>query len=152
MANKYTRTEVDIKKLKELYHQGMTQTEVAEETGLTQKIVWSRLREANVKSRPAAPRNQKGELNNNWVGSDAGYKAFHRRMMVLKGRPKCCEVCGTTDSSKNYDWANLTSKYDDPKDYKRMCRSCHWKYDRTAKNFKGATGGRPAPKEVQNAE
>ena len=39
-------------------------------------------------------------------------------------------------SDKNYDWANLTGHYDDPNDYKRMCRSCHWKYDERIKNIK----------------
>ena len=105
MANKYTKMTVDMDKLASLYKQGMTQVEVAEEMGISQKVVFQRLRDIGVVCRPAAPRNQKGELNNHWVGSDAGYKAFHRRMMVLKGRPKCCEVCGTTDPDKTYDWA-----------------------------------------------
>jgi len=63
-----------------------------------------------------------------------------------------CEVCGAKDQNRSYDWANLTGKYDDPSDYKRMCRSCHWKYDKKHLNFKGAVGGRPSTKkEVQSA-
>lgn len=151
MANKYTRIKVDMDRLCSLYQQGMTQAEVAEVMGISQKIVWSRLREANIQTRPAAPRNQNGSFNNNWGGSDVGYKAFHNRMVALKGRPKFCQVCGTTNSSRTYDWANLSGRYDDPTDYKRMCRSCHWKHDGTAENFKGATGGRSAPKEVLDA-
>lgn len=55
------------------------------------------------------------------------------------GRPKRCEECGTTDSLKTYDWANLNGKYEDLNDYKRMCRSCHWKYDDRINNItKGA--------------
>lgn len=46
-----------------------------------------------------------------------------------------CEICGTTDADKSYDWANLTGKYDDPSDYKRMCRSCHAKQDRVILNI-----------------
>lgn len=53
-----------------------------------------------------------------------------------------CDVCGTEDKSKSYDWANLTGDYDNPQDFKRMCRSCHWKYDKKHLNFKGAKGGK----------
>jgi hypothetical protein len=31
---------------------------------------------------------------------------------------------------KRYEWANLTGRYDDVKDYARMCISCHRKYDK----------------------
>jgi hypothetical protein len=145
MANKYTKTNPDMVKMIGLYRDGMTQKEVATEMGLTQKIVWRCLRDAKEVCRPDAPRNQKAELNNNWKGNDATYKAFHYRMKALRGKPELCEVCGSTDKSRSYDWANLTGKYDDPSDYKRMCRSCHWKYDKKHLNWKGATGGRPSP-------
>ena len=45
---------------------------------------------------------------------------------------ECDEKVGNTfadDESKKYDWANLTGNYNDPKDYKRMCKSCHLRYD-----------------------
>jgi len=150
MANKYTKTKPDMDLMIALYRQGMTQTEVASEMNLTQKIVWRCLRDAKVVCRNAAPRNQKGEANNNWKSSAATYAAFHYRMKALKGSPKKCEECGSTDPKRHYDWANLTGNYDEPSDYKRMCRSCHWKLDQKHLNFKGAVGGRPA-KEVQNA-
>jgi hypothetical protein len=151
MANKYTKTKPDMEEMIGLYRSGMTQKEVAEEMGLTQKIVWRCLRDNNEVCRPDAPRNQKAELNNNWKGNNATYKAFHYRMKALKGKPGLCEVCGTTDKARSYDWANLTGKYDDPSDYKRMCRSCHWKYDKKHLNWKGATGGRPSPMEGGDA-
>ena len=144
MANKYTKTKPDIKKLIALYKTGRTQKEVAEEMCLTQKIVWRCLRDAQVKCRPAVARNQLKENNNNWKGARAGYSAFHRRLEAQKGKPKKCEVCGTTEEQKTYDWANLTGKYDNPKDYKRMCRSCHFKYDEQYKNFRGSGRGRKA--------
>jgi hypothetical protein len=144
MANKYTKIRPDKKQLIDLYDSGMTQAEVAEEMGLTQKIVWRCLRDYGVKCRTAGPRNQKGEKNNNWKGDNVTYAAFHYRLKSLKGNPKKCEVCNTSDPNRTYDWANLTGKYNDPKDYKRMCRSCHWKYDKKFLNFKGATGGRKA--------
>jgi len=59
----------------------------------------------------------------------AGYQAKHLRVQTLKGKPKKCEVCGTTNPTKTYEWANLTGDFDNPKDYRRMCRSCHRNYD-----------------------
>jgi predicted transcriptional regulator len=145
MVNKYTKTKPDMTQMTKLYNDGMTQKEVAEEMGLTQKIVWRCLRDAGVICRSDAPRNQKAELNNNWKGNEVTYAAFHYRLTASKGKPKFCEVCKTSDPLRSYDWANLTGKYDDPSDYKRMCRSCHWKYDKKYLNWKGATGGRPSP-------
>ena len=142
MANKYTKNQPDMDEMIRLYLGGKTQKEVAINMGLTQKIVWRCLRDAKVKCRPKAPRNQKGCLNNNWKGEDVTYAAFHHRINTLKGRPRLCEVCGPSDPKKSYDWANLTGKYDDPSDYKRMCRSCHWRHDHKSLNFKGAAGGR----------
>lgn len=142
MANKYTKIIPDMQKLCDLYELGMTQHEVAEEMGLTQKIVWRCLRDAKVKCRKDAPRNQKKSNNNNWKGDTFSYSAFHYRIKALKGSPYQCEICGTQDRNKHYDWANLTGKFNDPSDYKRMCRSCHWKYDQKYLNFKGASGGR----------
>jgi len=144
MANKYTKTKPDMNRMAELYRNGMTQSEVAEEMGLTQKIVWRCLRDAKIKCRPDAPRNQQRERNNNWRGESVTYAAFHYRMKALRGRPQRCEVCGTTDPARHYDWANLTGRHNDPNDYKRMCRSCHWKYDKKHLNWKGAVGGRKA--------
>src|SRR5574343_640247 len=150
MANKYTKTTPDMQQMVALYESGMTQVEVADAMNLTQKVVWRCLRDARVICRRAAPRNQKGENNNNWKPDGVTYAAFHYRMKALLGRPKMCEVCGTTEEKRTYDWANLTGKYDDPSDYKRMCRSCHWIFDQKHTNFKGAVDGRPS-KEVQNA-
>ena len=58
------------------------------------------------------------------------YGRDHKRVRTLRGSPHKCEVCGIDDTSIWYDWANLTGKYDDPDDYKRMCRRCHSKYDK----------------------
>ena len=127
---------IDTSKIIELYEMGMTQVEIAEELGVTQKLIWGRLRKANYKCRIAKKRDQIGINNDSWKGEKVGYSAFHRRLEATRGRPKKCEVCGTNDSQKTYDWANLTGHYDDPKDYKRMCRSCHWKYDGKINNIK----------------
>ncbi len=115
---------------------GMTQVEIAEELGTTQKVIFHRLKESGYSCRVAKKRNQFGSNNDSWKGNKASYKAFHYRLRALKGRPQKCEECGSTETTKTYDWANMTGRYDDPKDYKRMCRSCHWKYDGTINNIK----------------
>lgn len=57
------------------------------------------------------------------------YQQWHKRMKRYLGDPSVCFVCDTTSLAKIYEWANLTGKYDDPRDYKRMCHSCHKRYD-----------------------
>ncbi len=136
MANKYTKIQIDVERAISLYESGMTQAEVAEELGTTQKVIWHRLKGAGYKCRVAAKRNQRGKNNDSWRGNDASYSAFHLRLQALRGKPQKCEVCGTVDTKKSYDWANLTGRYDDPGDYKRMCRSCHWKRDKKILNIK----------------
>ena len=121
---------------KRLYEDGMTQTEVAAALNTTQKVIWGLFKRNGYQCRKAIKRDQFGSNNSAWKGRGAGYQAFHRRLDATKGRPKKCEVCGTTEESRRYDWANLTGHYDDPGDYKRMCRSCHWKHDGTIKNIK----------------
>jgi len=143
---------VDFIVARDLYLSGMSQGEVALHLGTTQKIICNLFRRNQFKSRKQVKRNQFRELNHMWKGDMASKVAFHRRLDSRYGKPKKCEVCGTTDETRCYDWANLTGKYEDETDYMRMCRSCHWIYDDKGRNFKGAIGGRPSPrKEVQNA-
>ena len=78
---------------------------------------------------------QRGSKNPTWRGDHASYKAFHTRVKVLRGSPQACEVCGTEEPSKRYEWANLTGRYQDPWDYKRMCSSCHRKADHLVCNL-----------------
>ena len=127
---------INFVRAKKLYLSGMTQCEVAKEMNTTQRVIWRLFKKNKLEQRKAAPRNQRGVNNNNWKGSDVGYSAYHRRMESQMGKPKKCEVCGTDDIKLKYDWANLTGKYNDPKDFKRMCRSCHWKYDKKILNIK----------------
>jgi len=53
--------------------------------------------------------------------------------------------------SSNY-WIKLYHEtLDDPKDYKRMCRSCHWKFDGTHRNlgkYAKKAGGKTKTKET----
>lgn len=130
MSNKYTYAPPFSKEqLEHEYFAGLTQVEIAERYHTTQRVVWRAMKNFNIKARVAKKRNQTGENNDSWKGSDVSYAAFHKRLESLKGKPQKCEICGTVDTSKTYDWACLTGRYDDPADYKRMCRSCHWKHD-----------------------
>lgn len=115
--------------VRSLYGGGMTIREVAAEVGLSAKVVYRVMQNHGIQRRAAIKRNQRGRNNDSWRGGKAGYAAFHYRLRALRGRPKRCEVCGTSSPAKWYDWANLTGRYDDPSDFKRMCRSCHRTYD-----------------------
>ena len=70
------------------------------------------------------------EKNPNWKGDKVGNCAVHHWIKKLHGFPKKCELCGTTDSTKKYEWANITGKYKrDIENWKRACISCHRKFD-----------------------
>ena len=112
-----------------LYESGLTQSEVAQEMGISQKVVWNLMRRHRIQARPAAKRDQRGAANATWRGDDASYAALHKRVEAARGRPTYCSQCGTQDPDRTYDWANLTGKYAVVADYARMCRSCHRTYD-----------------------
>lgn len=131
---KYFSTFSGIGEAIKLYECGLTQIEIAEKLNTTQKVIWRAFKNANYKCRVAKKRNQFGENNDNWKGNSAKYAALHYRIYKLKGNPKKCELCGTT-SAKKFEWANLTGKFQDPNDYKRMCGSCHAKYDKKIRNI-----------------
>lgn len=128
-------SKLDINEAIEMYESGMTQVEVAIKMGVTQKAIYGLFKRCGYKSRVAKKRNQSGENNDSWKGNNAGYSAFHRRMDALFGKPKKCEVCGIEDKRRIYQWASLTGAYHDTNDYKRMCQSCHAKYDNIIKNI-----------------
>lgn len=72
---------------------------------------------------------QKGAANPQWKGDAASYKAFHLRVATVRGKPKHCEHCGTTNPEKRYEWASISQNYADVYDYKRLCRRCHMRFD-----------------------
>lgn len=119
-----------VERVRALYTGGASQAEIAVELHTTQKVVWRLMERHGIPRRPKVKRDQAGEKNDSWKGGAAGYAAFHKRVEATKGRPKKCEVCGTNSPALWYDWANLTGAYDEPSDYRRMCRSCHRQYDR----------------------
>lgn len=62
-------TKLDMDLFKELYYgEKMTQTEVAEAMGVTQKVVFNFMRRNNLPARKAAKRCQRGEKNSSWKG------------------------------------------------------------------------------------
>lgn len=129
------RTKIDDDKLNELYSSGMTKVECAKELGVGRKVVENAMKRLGIKSRKAAKRFQIGESNHMWRGDSASMTNKHRRLYRAFGQPSKCDVCGTEDETKSYDWANLTGDYNNPQDFKRMCRSCHWKYDNKIQNI-----------------
>lgn len=124
-----------VEAVRSYYEIGHTQHEIAGKLGVTQKVIFNVMRRHGLKARVAAKRDQWGPNNHAWKAADATKYAFHRRLYSRFGKPSKCTVCGTT-SSTNYDYANLTGKYEDMSDYAVMCRSCHWKYDQKILNIK----------------
>jgi hypothetical protein len=126
-----------------LYQGGMTRVEIAATLSITEKVVCNRLRDAGVKGRRAAKRNQSGSANATWVGNAATYSALHHRVEVARGKPKKCDRCGVT-KAKRFEWANLTGNYADTSDYVRLCVSCHRRLDARRR----AAVGHPTSKHV----
>ena len=135
MTNMYSKTPHPHKSfIENLYKQGLTQREIAERYKVTQKIVWRWMRDLGIKTRVPKNNKQTGDKNPNWKGDKAGYSALHYRICKAKGKPQKCDKCGTTKKTR-YQWANLTGDYNNLDDYKRMCQSCHAKFDNIIKNI-----------------
>lgn len=83
---------------------------------------------------------QMSEPYSKFNGTTSQYKNLHKWIGNKFGRPKKCEDCGTT-SAKRYDWATIDNKYTNLReDWKRLCRSCHQKFDKElfiGKRFSG---------------
>lgn len=131
-----------------MYAENMTQHEIAAELGTTQKVIFNVMRRHGIKARVAAKRDQWGESNSGWKGDDATKYAFHRRLYSRFGKPTKCSQCGTTEAAQ-YDYANLSGRYEDIEDYAPMCRTCHWKYDGKINNIKHMR--RDADAQAENA-
>lgn len=122
--------------LREMYEtRAMTLIEIARVLGVSQKRVATAIRKYGIAMRRQIPRDQTGPRNACWKGLAAGYQAMHLRVYQARGAPMVCEECGTT-TAKIYDWASMTRRYEDPSDYRRLCRSCHWTHDGTIQNIK----------------
>jgi hypothetical protein len=81
---------------------------------------------------------KRGEEHHSWKGDDVGKEGLHNWVQRNLGKPRKCEHCGTTQA-KQYDWANISQEYKrDLTDWKRLCRSCHAKYDYPVRSKKWA--------------
>lgn len=118
-----------VRQVADLYAAGQTQKEIAASLSVSQKVIYRLMINHALPRRAQVIRDQRGANNKSWKGSQAGYQAMHLRVESAKGKPSHCEVCKGEDPTKTYDWANLTGRYEDIADYKRMCRSCHRQYD-----------------------
>ena len=118
---------------------GMLQKEIGLKYSLSQHCIQRAMKNMGIKARPRnswAFHNQQLHNNYSWKGPAASYFTLHQRLQRHRGKPNYCEVCGKKGPGRKYEWANLTGKFDDFSDYKRMCISCHKKYDKIHLNFK----------------
>lgn len=118
-----------------LYESGMSQVEIAQHYNVSQPFICRLMKNLGIKARVAKKRNQFGKNNDSWKGKDAGYAALHYRVYNAKGKPSKCDECGYDKDDRRYQWASLTGNFADINDYKRMCESCHAKYDKKIKNI-----------------
>ncbi len=87
------------------------------------------------------------EKHPNWKGDEAGYQAIHayaRRNF----QEQSCEHCGTESTKR--EWAMIHGKEmsRERSDWLRLCRSCHWKYDKTADKRERLDDGTFAPSDA----
>ncbi len=130
------RSKLPKDEVQSLYDAGKPMREIGEHFGVSSSAVSRFMKFHNM--RVGRNRDQFGSKNPGWKGENVSYTQHHNRVRQLRGTPQICEVCGSENDPKTiYDWANLTGKYEDPNDYKRMCRSCHSKYDDKFQHFKG---------------
>jgi predicted DNA-binding protein (UPF0251 family) len=127
---------IDNEKAIALYASGLTLDEVAERLGVTEKAITNLMKRAGQPRRKAVVRDRRGDKCYQWKGDKATYKSLHCRLYRNLGTPKKCETCGTDDPNKRYEWANQTGNYADMSDYKRMCCSCHRRFDNSRRKAK----------------
>jgi hypothetical protein len=124
-----------VRSVRDLYGQGHSQEEVAVLIGLRQQVVSRLMRRAGIPRRPQIKRDQRGARNSSWKGTAATYAAAHYRVYALRGQPSHCEECGSTDPARRYQWASISKNYADPYDYRRLCASCHSRFDYVIRNL-----------------
>ncbi len=132
---------VDLRAMKRLYISGLSMKAVGEQLGLSSQAVCNRLHALGVPTRKCGTTGHHWAAeHHNWKGDSASYNAFHSRLNRMLGKSQCCGVCGSQDDPKTiYEWANLTGRYYDLLDYKRMCRKCHRAYDKSQRVIRKST-------------
>lgn len=78
--NRLVYDERQVDQVRRLYDSGLTQSEVGQIVGLSQRDVWKLMRRCGIDSRPAAKRDQRQEKNSSWKGgrtiTSGGYIAI----------------------------------------------------------------------------
>jgi len=91
------------------------------------QVIPSRKDTAKYCSKKCLRKSKMGKKNTNWMGDNVNYQGVHAWVRKCKGKPKICEICGST---AYIDWANKHHTYKRRlDDYISLCRSCHMKYD-----------------------
>jgi hypothetical protein len=109
--------------------------EIGKMCGVSGATIMRAMEEFGIPRRiPKDQMTKRGAANGNWKGSSAAYSALHKRLYKILGRADHCEECGRIDKETKYNWANLTGKLDDPKDYASLCRKCHVRFDDPNRN------------------
>lgn len=64
-----------------------------------------------------------------WKGDKVGYQGVHHWINKEFGKPSQCDKCLTKNGI--IEWANKTEEYKrDRSDWVRLCRGCHFKFDK----------------------
>lgn len=141
--------DANIKSMLKMYDGGASQAEIGVAFGLKQPMVCRLLKSIpDYIPRSRAKRNQKGDSHPLWAGENVAYKAAHQRVERYRGKPQNCEVCldcSPATAKGKYEWCNLTGKYHDINDYRRMCRKCHRSFDQSRREPKYCV-----PSEINN--
>lgn len=116
-----------------LYDAGWTHRQLAKKYGVDQKVIYKRMKQRGLKTRPA----------HRVRGDDGSYKALHRRVIRERGPAQRCTRCGVAGLPIHmYHWANLTGNYEDINDFEEMCAGCHNRFDADRRR---ATGENTCP-------
>ena len=125
-----------IETLKADYESGKLLKEIAERYGVVISAVYYALKRAGVprRTRPASNTSLATVRTSKAISNT--YQRAHYKVRKIRGKPSLCEQCGTT-TAKRFDWANISGNYDDPSDYIRLCKKCHYKHDGALVNVTG---------------
>lgn len=77
------------------------------------------------------------ELKPNWKGESVSYSGIHHWVARKLGKPNKCQSCGAVKSRYQMNWANVDHKYRRVlSDWLRLCRRCHYSYDKKLESIK----------------
>ena len=78
----------------------------------------------------------KKERNPAWKGDDVGYAGLHTYIRSNWGRADCCENPNCSGTCMQFEWSKKdhnTPYTRDRKDYQKLCKLCHRRYDKRNK-------------------